>query len=91
MVGLPVRFDGHHSDPDRLSWAVVGLIRLNEGAEALGVQVQLRHVVENLSVVDVTFDHQDVRDSVAGLTPLDLRCTTLDFIKSAQTSGTSGC
>lgn len=80
VVGFPVRFNGHHSDPDHLSWAVVGFVHLNEGGEAIGVQVQLRLVGENLNAIHVTSDAQEVRTSVAGLTLLDLRWTTLDSL-----------
>lgn len=75
MVGPPVRAEGHHSHPDRLSWPVVGLVRLDEGGEAFGVEGQLRLVGENLNFVHVTFDVEEVRASVAGLIPLDLRGT----------------
>lgn len=93
MVGFPVRSKGHHSDPDRLSWAVVGFVRLNEGGEAFGVEGQLRLVGENLDILHVTFDTEEVRASAAGLVLLDLRGTTLDSIlcnKPLQTSATSG-
>lgn len=70
--GFPIRANGHHSDPNRLSWAVVGFVRLNEGGEAFGVEVQLRLVGENLNLIHVTFDVENVRASVAGLILLDL-------------------
>lgn len=79
-VGFPVRFDGHHSDPDHLTRAVVGFVHLNEGGEAIEVQVQLRLVGENLNAIHVTSDAQDVRTSVAGVTLVDLRWTTLDSL-----------
>lgn len=81
VVGFPIKAKGHHSDPDRLSWAVVGLVRLNEGVEAFGVEGQLCRVGENLNVIHVTFDMEEVRASVAGLILLDLRVRTLDLIR----------
>lgn len=72
VVGFPARPKGHHSDPDRLSWAVVGFVRLNEGGEAFGVEVQLRLVGENLNIVHVTFDVEEVRASLPGLILVDL-------------------
>lgn len=76
IVGFPVRFNGHHSDPDRLSRTVAGFVHLNEGGDAFGVEVQLRLVGENLNIVDVTSDVQEVRTTVAELTLLDLQWTT---------------
>lgn len=75
-MGFPIRFNGHHSDPDRLSWTIAGFVHLNEGGDAFGVEVQLRLVGENLNIVDVTSDVQVVRNKVAELTLLDLQWTT---------------
>lgn len=81
MVGFPVRSKGHHSDPDHLSRAVVGFVRLNEGGEVFGLEGQLRLVGENLNLIHMTFDVEEVRASV-DLIQVDLRSTTLDSILS---------
>lgn len=80
MVGFPLRPKGHHSEPDRLSWAVVGSVRLNEGGEAFGLEGQLRLVGENLDCIHVTFDVEEVRASVAGRVLSDLRGATLESV-----------
>lgn len=85
MVGLPIRAKGHHSDPDRLSWAVVGFVRLNEGGEAFGVEGQLRLVGEDLDILHVTFDVEEVRASEAGLILLDLRGRNVGLSPLEQT------
>lgn len=76
IVGFPIRFNGHHSDPDRLSRTVGGFVHLNEGGDAFGVEVQLRCVRENLNIVDVTSDVQEVTTTVVELTLLNLQWTT---------------
>lgn len=61
---------GHHPDLDLLSGPIVQLVRLDEGGEAPGVEVELRPVGENLSGAGVASDLQEIRLPVGGLVDL---------------------
>lgn len=69
-VGLPIGVHGHHPDLDLLSGPIVELVRLDEGGETPGVEVELCPVGENLNGASVASDLQEIWLPVGGLVDL---------------------
>lgn len=79
-VWLPVGVKGHDPDLDLLAGAIGGPVCLDEGGEALGVQVQLGLVGEHLSPAIVAVDLQYQRMPVGDVVHVDLqRWKQFDF------------
>lgn len=69
-VGLPIGVHGQHPDLDLLSGPIVQLVRLDEGGETLGFEVELCPVGENLNGAGVALYLQEIRLPVGGLVDL---------------------
>lgn len=72
-VWLPVGVEGHDPDLDLLAGPIGGPVCLDEGGEALGVQVQLGLVEEHLGRAIVAVDLQYQRMPVGDLVHVDLQ------------------
>lgn len=72
-VGFPVGVNGHCPDLHHLPGEIVQFVCLNEGGVAFVVKLQLRRVVKNLDVAQITPDLQNVGVPGDGCVLMDLK------------------